>query len=107
MNVLRAVDGNADEKIVLGEEIRPLRCQERSIGLECVVDYLVLRIFLLELDGLPVEVESVLASVESKTRLVLSDLNAESVDLTGFDIRQIAYDHVILSVSRQCVEHVS
>ena len=58
MNVLRAVDGNADEKIVLGEEIRPLRCQERSIGLECVVDYLVLRIFLLELDGLPVEVET-------------------------------------------------
>ena len=54
-----------------------------------------------------VEIESVLSPVERESRLIVSDLYAELVYLRSLNVRRIADDHVVFSVSRKSVEHVS
>ena len=54
-----AVEGEADEEVVLVEEFGPVGVEEDAVGLEGVVDFFVLRImFLLEFNDFFEEVES-------------------------------------------------
>ena len=46
----RAVDGDADEKLVLSQELAPSIVDERGVGLERVVDCLAGGVFLLQCD---------------------------------------------------------
>ena len=58
VDVLRPVDGNADEEAVLPEELRPFAVQEGPVGLDRVEDLLPVGILPLEVDGLAVEIQA-------------------------------------------------
>lgn len=58
MDILRSVNGDADEEAVGGEEVRPFRSHEGTVGLKRVMDDLAIGIFTLQRNGFPIEVNA-------------------------------------------------
>ena len=58
MDILRPVEGDADQEVVRTEEFRPLAGDQRCVGLKGIMDMFAVGIFLLEGHSLPVEIKT-------------------------------------------------
>jgi hypothetical protein len=58
MNISRTIDRKPDEEFVLGKEFAPFIVNQNTIRLKGIMDYFTARVFLLELDNPPEEIDS-------------------------------------------------
>ena len=80
VQVLGAVDAQADVEGVLLEELAPGLVQQHAVGLEFVPDALRAAYFSLELDHLPIEIEA------QQRRLAAVPVEEDLVDLLAGDV---------------------